>query len=156
MFRIGLWLILLGNLVIACNNTPKQRAMDEDNIQGQSKAEPIPQKPVMYGDSAIVHIPLKNGKGNLFLHKEADQTIYVRFESKGYKKIRATLSSPDSTANIRFSQIFLPDGTMDGPFSRDLAYDLPVDGNYQVSIHENMMAGDPWSGNFNVSIELQL
>lgn len=106
-------------------------------------------------DSKSVHMDLVDGKGKLQLHKEKGQIVYVDFISKGYKKLSGQLSSKDSLANIRFTQIFLPDGTMDGPFGKDISYDLPADGTYKVSIAENMMAGDPWSGDFEISITLQ-
>ncbi len=105
-------------------------------------------------DSGLIRMTLTKGKGRQVIHKEPDQTIYVMFHSKGFKTINASLSSTDSTANIRFSQIFLPDGSMDGPFGRELIYNLPADGTYRISIHENMMAGDPWGGDFAVEIEL--
>lgn len=153
IYKINFSLIFLGILMIGCNNTSKQKPDIRDNIKSEVVSTPV--TPVLHGDSAIVYIPLEDGKGNMFIHKKADQTIYVRFESKSYQKVHASLSSPESTANIRFSQIFLPDGTMDGPFGRELTYDLPTEGSYQISIHENMMAGNPWEGNFNIQIELQ-
>ena len=105
-------------------------------------------------DSGVVMMNLYDGKGDASIKKEADQTIYIKFEVDSYKKIEAHLSSPDSLANIRFSQIFLPNGEADGPFGRELSYDLTEDGIYMISVHENMMAGDPWSGIFDVSITL--
>lgn len=95
--------------------------------------------------------------GEIFFQtrKELNQTIYIEFRSEGYKKVSADLSSPDSLANIRFSQIFLPDGTMDGPFGRHLDYQLPADGIYKLSVHENMMAGDPWGGDFRIRLKLE-
>jgi len=109
---------------------------------------------ILVSDSGIILINIKDGKANFQTRKQANQTIYIKFSSNGYKQISANLSSPDSLANIRFSQIFLPDGTMDGPFGRDLEYQLPTDGLYKISIHENMMAGDPWAGLLNVEITL--
>ncbi len=133
--------------------------MDNNTTARQSMADFSPavtdqEGLVLPNDSGIVKINLTEGKGNILTRKERDQTIYVEFMSDGYKNIFARLSSPDSLANIRFSQIFMPDGTMDGPFGINMEYQLPMNGRYRISIHENMMAGDPWSGVFDVNIEL--
>jgi hypothetical protein len=64
------------------------------------------------------------------------------------KELFAALSSNDKNANIRISQVGLPDSTFDGPFGRDLHYKMKVPGNYKIIIGENMMAGDRWEGDF--------
>jgi len=106
-------------------------------------------------DSGVVKLKLVDGEGRVKTRKAPNQTIFIEFKSKGYKKVMAHLTSQDASANIRFSQIFLPDGTMDGPFGRDLEYQLLADGLYRISIHENMMAGDPWNGEFEVEVKLE-
>ncbi len=112
------------------------------------------QQIILPNDSGIIRINLVDGKGFVRTQKQEGQTIYIDFQSKGYKKLSGHLSSPDSIANIRFSQIFMPDGTMDGPFGRDVEYQLPQNGHYRLSIHESLMAGDPWSGVMNIEIQL--
>ena len=64
------------------------------------------------------------------------------------KELFAALSSDDKNANIRISQIGLPDSTFDGPFGKDLHYKMKSPGNYKIIIGENMMAGDRWKGDF--------
>lgn len=64
----------------------------------------------------------------------------------------AALSSDDKDANIRISQVGLPDSTFDGPFGRDLNYKLKSPGNYKIIIGENMMAGDRWKGDFVLKV----
>jgi len=149
--------VLLLSICIAfvfsgCKTDPKKSA------DSSVTETPIPvektQQLVLPSDSGIVKIDLSNGKGTVRTQKKEDQTIYFEFVSKGYKTLYARLSSQDSLANIRFSQIFMPDGTMDGPFGRDMQYTLPSDGLYRISVHENMMAGDPWGGIFTVDVQL--
>lgn len=60
------------------------------------------------------------------------------------------LNSADSTANIRISQIGMPDGTYDGPFGRSLKYKIKMQGNYKIIIGQNLMAGNPWAGNLEM------
>jgi hypothetical protein len=96
-----------------------------------------------------------NGTASLKIHKKKDQRIGLKFNSEDYKKLIGHLSSEDSTANIRFSGITLPDGSMDGPFWNEITYDLPLKGDYLLFIHENQMAGDPWEGDFEVTLSLE-
>lgn len=60
------------------------------------------------------------------------------------------LSSKDKKANIRITQIEFPDSTFDGPFGQDLRYKIKQHGKYVIITGPNMMAGDPWAGDFNV------
>jgi len=137
-------------LVYACTNNNKTQNETQQATPEVVKKDSI----ITPSDSGIVNLDLTDGVGKISIRKKADQTVYIQFTSVGYNKISAKLSSPDSLANIRFSQIFLPDGTMDGPFGSDMEYTLPTDGVYKISVHENMMAGDPWQGVFNVYVEL--
>jgi len=71
------------------------------------------------------------------------------------KKLEAQLFPEQDTANIRFSQIFMPDGSSDGPFDRKLSYRLSKKGQYKLLIGENMMAGDEWKGKVKITISLK-
>ncbi len=79
-------------------------------------------------DSGTIELNMEEGTGNITISKNEGQAVHIKFISNGYSKITAHLSSQDSLANVRFTQIVLPDGTMDGPFGRDLEYNLPVIG----------------------------
>jgi hypothetical protein len=68
------------------------------------------------------------------------------------KEIFATVSSSDEKANIRISQIGLPDSTFEGPFGQSLQYNIKIPGTYKIIIGENMMAGDPWTGDFILKV----
>jgi hypothetical protein len=48
----------------------------------------------------------------------------------------------------------MPDGTMDGPFGLKTGYNLKQLGGYEFIFHENMMAGDPWSGAADITFTL--
>jgi hypothetical protein len=78
----------------------------------------------------------------------ANQHITVPLKIASGKELFASLSSEDKNANIRISQVGLPDSTFDGPFGRVLRYKMKTPGNYQLIIGENMMAGDRWKGDF--------
>ena len=78
----------------------------------------------------------------------ASKQLIIPLKITSGKELFASLSSNDQKANIRFTQIALPDSSFDGPFGRDLRYALKKPGNYQLIIGENMMAGDKWEGDF--------
>ncbi len=134
----------------ACSSTEKKNNTESPAENALQVKEDI----IIPSDSGIVNITLVNGEGNALIHKVKDQVVYIEFVADGYKEMTAKLSSPDSLANVRFSQIILPDGTMDGPFGREINYKTPVNGVYKLSVHENMMAGDPWEGDFRIGIKL--
>lgn len=105
-------------------------------------------------ENDTVRVNIVNGTASLQIHKEERKYVNLAFNSADYTKMTGTLSSKDSLANIRFNNIVLPNGEMDGPFGREITYDLPVKGDYILSIHESLMAGDPWAGDFEVTISL--
>jgi len=67
----------------------------------------------------------------------------------------ATLSTTDAAANIRFNQVFMPDGSADGPFGRTLHYPVKQQGVYTIKVGEDLMAEGPYQGSFTVTISLR-
>ena len=82
----------------------------------------------------------------------ADRYLIIPVKISSGKELFARLSSKDKKANIRISQIEFPDNTFDGPFGRNLNYIIKLPGNYKIIIGQNMMAGDPWNGDFVLKI----
>ena len=81
---------------------------------------------------------------------------YIRFSSTGTKTLKVSLKTPlDSKGNVRIAQIITPNGTGDGPFGKEMTYTLTQDGTYRLVLSANMMAGDPWSGEVDVNIEVK-
>lgn len=94
-------------------------------------------------------------KDTLVMHLIMDSThqhITIPIFVKGIKKMNGSLSSKDQNANVRFSQIQMPDGKLDGPFGSNLEYNARVDGKYLLIISQNSMAGDPWTGSFTLKV----
>ena len=91
------------------------------------------------------------------LYHEVGEQNNVYFINDGYKKLDVkifSLSAWPISTNLRLSQIIMPDGQADGPFSTETTYDLTQNGWYQLIFNENMMAWDPWSGDATFSITL--
>lgn len=90
------------------------------------------------------------------LHHKADQRTTIAFINDGFKKVTIDIVLPttDTWANLRLSQIIMPDGTMDGPFGLQTEYDLNQNGWYELIISESLMAWDPWTGDVQVTVSL--
>ncbi len=159
MKKTVVFLIAVNTTFYACSGSGKkgqENTILKDSLSVKNSLTP-PVKPdsvAIASDSTIVQLSITDGKGKVQAHKNKGQTIYIRFESNRFKKLSAQLSSQDLNANVRFSQIKLPDGTMDGPFGQKMDYTLPSDGVYTLSVNENIMAGDPWEGDFTVEVVL--
>ncbi len=72
--------------------------------------------------------------------------------------LTAIVVPDDSVANIRFNQIFIPEGNngkYDGPFSRKISYPITVKGNYKLIVGENLMAEADWKGNFTCNVVIK-
>jgi hypothetical protein len=79
----------------------------------------------------------------------------IAFINSEAKSLRVSVTFPGSaTGNLRLSQIVMPDGNMDGPFGTDNIIELTQFGGYELLFHENMMAGDPWSGEAIITLSL--
>lgn len=140
-------------VICGCNNTPKVTNRQELAVTQENDSVKL-HRIVLPNDSGVVFIDFTNGKVKEKIRKDSNQTIILEFNPGDSTKLSAFLSSKDSLANVRFSQIIMPDSTADGPFGREIEYDLTQKGTYKLLIHENMMAGDPWAGVFMVKAKL--
>jgi hypothetical protein len=68
-------------------------------------------------------------------------------------KINAKISTKEKDFNIRFNQIKLPNGDYDGPFGRDLTYDIKEKGEVWLIIGKSNMTSGNTKGSFTVSLE---
>ncbi len=84
--------------------------------------------------------------------KDHDKLILKIFN---YKKstIKAKIITNQKDFNIRFNQIKLEDGQMDGPFGRQIEYKIPNEGEIWLIIGKNLMAEGKTIGSFLVSVE---
>lgn len=139
--------IILSITLLACGTKNSKKIASENH---DAKVEKV----ITLQDSDTINIPISNGYGKVMLSKQERQTAYISFDTGSYKHLHGKITPKDTIANIRFSQITMPDGTMDGPFWTEIDYNLPQKGIYKISLGENMMAGDPWGGIFTVEINL--
>lgn len=73
----------------------------------------------------------------------------------GFSKpgIKAKISTNQKDFNIRFNQISLPNGDYDGPFGREITYDIKEKGEVWLIIGKSNMASGNTKGSFTVSVE---
>lgn len=109
---------------------------------------------VVVADSMPVKLDMKDGYGKALIRKMPKKSVEVEFGSEAYDELYAAISEVPDTANIRFNQIYMPDGTADGPFGRDIVYGLAQKGMYRLVIGESLMQGEPWGGDFMVEVWL--
>ncbi|MEC5157658.1 hypothetical protein [Chryseobacterium sp. MP_3.2] len=84
----------------------------------------------------------------------ADQSeLILKIKNFSGKKINGQINPSNPQMNIRFNQIKLPNGTLDGPFSRDLVYDIKESGEIWLMIGKNNMASGETTGKFNVTLK---
>lgn len=131
-------------LLVACGlgGKPKMKVAEAD-VSG-----------VVVADSMPVKLDMKDGYEKALIRKMPMKSVEVAFDSEAYNELYAAISEVSDTANIRFNQIFMPDGTADGPFGRDIVYGLAQKGMYRLVIGESLMQGEPWSGDFMVEVWL--
>lgn len=83
-----------------------------------------------------------------------EHITYV-FEVKKGQQLNASVGSSDKNANIRIAQIITPKGDADGPFGPSAKYDLNESGDWKLVLSENQMAGDPWKGEYKLTIKIK-
>ncbi|WP_293945136.1 MULTISPECIES: hypothetical protein [unclassified Sphingobacterium] len=120
-----------------------QSPSDQDrNMRNNSTDPKSAEKAVSFNDGRLVkHMEIKSGQTDtifIFVHR-ADS-------------VRIKIKTPSDTANIRISQLFSPNGTADGPFGKELTYRFIDSGKYFITINENKMVGNHYTGSYEVEI----
>ena len=132
-------------LIVSCHQQPKEINPEPNQPINNNLLKPSFAQP---GDTTYA---LSVNGDTLILSLKIDsigqhQNIPISVQSG--KNIFAEVSSKDTLANIRFTQIQMPDLKFDGPFDRSLQYKIKDTGKYHLIIGENQMAGNPWKGEF--------
>jgi len=89
--------------------------------------------------------------GEEFTEDGQEFTLKITGFSKPH--IKAKISTNQKDFNIRFNQIRLPNGDYDGPFGREITYDVKEKGEVWLIIGKSNMASGNTKGSFTVSIE---
>lgn len=125
-------------LQVACQSPSKTESRTKDDSEDQRAQE----KGVSFADGQLTkHMEIKSGQTD---------TIFIAVHTAD--SVRIKINTPSDTANIRISQLFSPDGTADGPFGKELTYRFIDSGQYFITINENKMIGNHYTGSYEVEI----
>lgn len=75
-------------------------------------------------------------------------------EAQKGQTLKASVKPDSLPANIRINQIVSPSGKMDGPFGRDMEYELNEAGQWKIIVGESNMQGDDYKGRFTLYVKL--
>ncbi|WP_144283817.1 hypothetical protein [Chryseobacterium echinoideorum] len=81
------------------------------------------------------------------------QKLVIRIPNYSKSEIHGSISPQNNKMNIRFNQIKLPDGNYDGPFGREISYQIKEKGEVWLIIGKSLMAEGVNEGDFSVTIE---
>lgn len=81
------------------------------------------------------------------------QELVLKLTHYDKPTIKAKISTNQKDFNIRFNQIRLPNGDYDGPFGREITYEIKGNGEVWLIIGKSNMASGNTKGSFNVSVE---
>lgn len=81
------------------------------------------------------------------------QKFILKIKNFTGKKIMGTVNATDKDMNIRFNQIKLPNGELDGPFGREINYDVKQNGEIWLIIGKSLMASGKSTGKFTITLK---
>ena len=84
---------------------------------------------------------------------EKHDKLILKISDFTQSEIKAMIKTKDSKQNIRFNQIKFPDGSMDGPFGKELTHIVKEKGEVWLIIGKNNMAEGSITGDFSVTVE---
>jgi hypothetical protein len=175
-------LLLIPLIIISCKKEPNAtEAANKDSIMvtGQPNSESsvdsvaLRKKDSIINNSPVTKHVLKKGvmrsekEGQIIRTADASQlpfTVGEQFTKEGqelvlkitnYDKadLKASISTKEKDFNIRFNQIKLPNGDYDGPFGRDIFYQIAGKGEIWLIIGKSNMASGNTKGSFSVSVD---
>jgi len=82
-----------------------------------------------------------------------DQQYILKIKNFSGDKISGQITPENPDLNIRFNQIRTADGQFDGPFSREMTYDVKENGEIWLLISKSNMASGESKGKFTVNIQ---
>lgn len=125
------------------NNAPKTKEVLENGVMREEKDRVI----IRMADGH--RLPFTIGEK----FTETHDKLILKITDFAKSEIKATIKVNDSKQNIRFNQIKMPDGTMDGPFGKEITHQIKENGEVWLIIGKNNMADGTVTGDFSVTVE---
>lgn len=82
-----------------------------------------------------------------------NQQFVIVIKNVTQTTLSAKINTVEKDRNLRINQIILPDGSSDGPFSKEMKFAKKKNGTYQIIIGKNLMADGKLTGNVSVTVE---
>ena len=163
-------ILLISFFIFSCgqkeNKTPEQNTTTENKKQpaantteqvkeNDASENPEPEKREKPKD---IRVKFPVGSTQVTLNgsiKGFGQNIPYVFEVSKGQKLNASVKAKTGDGNIRIAQIIDPFGKADGPFGDQMTYKLNESGDWKLVLSENMMSGEPWAGEYLLTIEIK-
>lgn len=143
-------------MVLSCNTSVESSVKKDSTVI----VGPAPSKPGAGMDTVIYKAPqttivLRNSSAVIKGPISPGDKPSISFQVDTGGLLSLKLQPMDSSGNVRINQIKMPDGKLDGPFGMSAEYPLQQKGLYTVIVGQNMMAGDPWTGYWVMTIAVK-
>lgn len=169
-------LLLIPLIIIACKKEADVKVQDKDstviteqpNPESKQDSGAIIKKDLTVGKTSVSKEITRSEKdGQIIRTAEASQLpfsfedtftkdnqgLILKITNYNRDNIKAIISTEEKDFNIRFNQIKLPDGEYDGPFGREIDYEIKAKGEVWLIIGKSNMASGNTQGNFKVNVE---
>ncbi len=161
--------ILVLSLLAACTNDANNKVPNADSAFAQVSNSPDTDQPAATAANPAdtVHANQQVGSSiNLRFDRDSSSLTADGQLTKDIPRVIAylpvdrntTLTAtlmPADSMNLRFSQLVMPDSTMDGPLGQKFNYDLNQKGVYQFIIAPNNMADGARTGSFKIRMSVK-
>ncbi len=84
---------------------------------------------------------------------DENQQFIIVIKNVTKSTIYAKINTVEKDRNLRINQIILPDGSSEGPFSKEMKFTKRINGTYKIVIGKNLMSDGKLVGNISVSIK---
>lgn len=154
-------------LVISCNNSSKVNRSEEgdslvhavktgdttivlDSItELDSVSAVMPAEAVIEVTVPAATLPVKLNKTIV----SETQSIHVTITDMDTGLLNVSIIPGKPDANLRISQVVMPDGSTDGPFGQQITFDARQKGDYVIIINKSNMASGSQVGDVLINIE---
>ncbi len=148
------------NKIPESGTTPDNKKQQAANTNEQEKENKTSENPESEKREkpADIRVKFPVGTTQVTLNgniKGFGQNIPYVFEVSKGQKLTASVKPKTGGGNIRIGQIIDPSGKADGPFGEQMTYLLNESGDWKIILSENMMSGDPWTGEYLLTIEIK-
>lgn len=134
----------------------KKAVGDKKKIAPEAKPDSIKNNlAASYDNADTLLVKIRNGKAKIDTAKLPGQRIVFVLDSDTAHKLNLKITTKDTVANLRISQIIDSKENSDGPFGREVQYKVLEKGLHKIIVAESQMAGDPWGGKFTFEVNLK-